>query len=90
MITRDTFYKTINSLGTSKAPGPDGIPIEIIKFLPLATRSALFSLLSLLAHKAYTPPDWCHSTTCLLHKKGDPTLLDNYRPIALMNNLLNL
>jgi hypothetical protein len=28
--------------------------------------------------------------TCLLHKKGDPTLLDIYRPIALMNNLLKL
>jgi hypothetical protein len=25
-----------------------------------------------------------------LHKKGDPTLLDNYRPIVLMNNLLKL
>jgi hypothetical protein len=36
------------------------------------------------------PPEWCHSTTCLLHKKVDPTILDNYRPIALMNNLLKL
>jgi hypothetical protein len=69
MIIRDTFGKTINSLGTGKALGPDGIPNEIIKFLPPATRFALFSLLSLLAHKAYTPPEWCHSTTCLLHKK---------------------
>jgi hypothetical protein len=23
-------------------------------------------------------------------EKGDPTILDNYRPIALMNNLLKL
>jgi hypothetical protein len=90
MIPRDTFDKPLNSLGTGKAPGPDGIPNEIIKFLPPVTRSALFSLLSLLAHKSYTPPEWCHSTTCLLHKKGDPTLLDNYRPIALMNILLKL
>jgi hypothetical protein len=67
MITRDTSDKTINSLGTGKAPGPYGIPNEIMKFLPLETRSALFSLLSLLAHKAYTPPEWCHITTCLLH-----------------------
>jgi hypothetical protein len=69
MITRDKFDKTIYSLGTGKAPGPDGIPNEIIKFLPLATRSALFSLLSLVAHKANTPPEWCHSTTCLLNNK---------------------
>jgi hypothetical protein len=90
MITRDTFDKTINSLGTGKAPGPDGIPNEIIEFLPPATRSALLSFLSLLAHKSYTPREWCHSTTCLLHKKDYPILLDNYRPIALMDNLLKL
>jgi hypothetical protein len=90
LITRDTFDKTLNSLDTGKAPCPDGIPNEIIKFLPPATRSALFPLLSLLAHTSYTPPEWFHNTTCLLHKKGDPTLLDNYRPIALMNNLLKL
>jgi hypothetical protein len=29
MMTRDTFDKTLNSLGTCKAPGPDGIPNEI-------------------------------------------------------------
>jgi hypothetical protein len=69
MVKRATFGKTINSLGTGKAHGPDGIPHEFIKFLPLATRSALFSFLTLLAHKAYTPREWYHSTTCLLHKK---------------------
>jgi hypothetical protein len=90
MIARDTFDKIIHSLGTGKAPGPDGIPNEIIKLLPPETRFALFPLFSLLAHKSYTPPEWCHSTTCLVHKKGDPTLLDKYRPIALMNNLLKL
>jgi hypothetical protein len=57
MITRATFDKTLNSLGTGKAPGPDGIPNEILKFLPPETRSTLFSLLSLLAHNSYTPPE---------------------------------
>jgi hypothetical protein len=68
MITRDTFGKTIDSLGTGKAPGPTGIFNEFIKFLPRATHSALYSLLFLLAHKAYTPPAWYHITICLLHK----------------------
>jgi hypothetical protein len=85
MLTRDTFDKTFNSLGTCKAPGPDGIPNEIIK-----SGDPLRPLLSLLAHKSYTPPEWCHITTCPLHKNGDPILLDNCRPIALTNNLLKL
>jgi DNA-binding FrmR family transcriptional regulator len=90
MIAPDTFDKTVHSLGSGKALGPYGIPNKMVKFLPNATRSALFSLFSLLAHKAYAPPDWCHNTTCLLHKEGDPTFLDNYRPIALMNNMFKL
>jgi hypothetical protein len=54
IITRDTFDKTVNSLGTGKAPGLDGITNEIIKFLPYATRSALFSLLLELEIDTYT------------------------------------
>jgi hypothetical protein len=43
MITHDIFDKTIHSLGTGKAPGPDGIPNEIIKYLPPAPPSFLSS-----------------------------------------------
>jgi hypothetical protein len=40
------------------------------------------------AAAAAPPANAC--STCLLHKKGDPPLLDNNRPIALMNNQLKL
>ena len=37
-----------------------------------------------------TPPSWLQSHTILLYKKGDPTRLDNYRPITLANALYEL
>jgi hypothetical protein len=37
-----------------------------------------------------TPPTWLQSHTILLYKKGDPTRLDNYRPITLANALYKL
>ncbi len=37
-----------------------------------------------------TPPKWLQSHTILLYKKGDPTRLDNYRPITLANALYKL
>jgi hypothetical protein len=89
MITRNTLDKTVNSSNTRKDPCPDGIPNEIIDFLPDATRSALFFLLFLLARKAYTPPNGA-TTPLASYTKGDPTLLDNYRPIALINSLPKL
>jgi hypothetical protein len=55
-------------------------------------RTQFSTLLRLYLHATPTPPtDWCHSITCLfLHIKGNPTIIDNYRPIALMKNLLKL
>jgi hypothetical protein len=47
-------------------------------------------LFALLAQNTYTPLEWHQSTTCLLHKKRNPTIIGNYQPIALMNNLLKL
>jgi hypothetical protein len=55
--SRPPINTTTCKIPTGLAPGPDGIPNEVIEFLPQATRSALLSLVSLLAHKAYTPPD---------------------------------
>ena len=37
-----------------------------------------------------TPPTWLHSHTILLYKKGDPSRLDNYRPVTLANALYKL
>jgi hypothetical protein len=45
MIARDTFDKTIHSLGTGNGRGPDGIPNDIIKFLPKATHFTLYEVL---------------------------------------------
>jgi hypothetical protein len=80
MMIIKAFDNTTFSLGTGKAPSPDCILNEIIEFLPHATHLVLFSLLPLLAHKAYTPSDWYESTTCLLHKKGDPSLIERPLP----------
>jgi hypothetical protein len=36
------------------------------------------------------PTSWKTSLTILLYKKADPTLLTNYRPIALANTIYKL
>jgi hypothetical protein len=37
-----------------------------------------------------TPKQWKKSITILLLKKGDPTKITNYRPIALMQSIAKL
>jgi hypothetical protein len=59
--------------------------------MPTEAHTALYSLMILLvANNSYTPPEWCQSTFYLIHKKGNSTILDNYKHIALMNNLHKL
>ncbi len=45
-----------------------------------------------MAKHNYTPEEWCRSATCLLYKpnKKDPHNIAYYRPIALMNGILNI
>ena len=40
--------------------------------------------------RAIPPLEWTTSRTCLIYKKGDPTLLDNNRPIALALTIYKL
>ena len=82
-ITPQRCKKCLHRLANGKAPGPDNIPAEILKAMPAPFHEALTLLFHGMALEGYTPSDWITNRTCLIFKKGDPTLLDNYRPIAL-------
>ena len=58
--------------------------------MPDPFHAALTLLFQYMALEGYTPPEWTTSRTCLIYKKGDPTLLDNYRPIALAVTIYKL
>jgi hypothetical protein len=73
-----------------KAAGPDGVPGLVLKHMPQAFHDVLLLLFQALAETGITPPTWLQSHTILLYKKGDPTLLDNYRPITLANAIYKL
>ena len=73
-----------------KAAGPDGVPGLVLKHMPKQFHEALHLLFQALAITGITPPSWLQSITILLYKKGDPTTLDNYRPITLANAIYKL
>ncbi len=77
---------------TGKAPCPDALPNEIIKFLPDTAHDLIFIMFQLMAKHSYTPKKWYLSATKLIYKpnKTDPHNPSNYRPIALMNCILKL
>ena len=74
----------------NKAAGPDGIPNEILKFLPDTMQHALHNMFVTMWITGNTPLDWKRSDTVLLYKKGDPLDVKNYRPIALALTIYKL
>jgi hypothetical protein len=69
------------------SPGTDGLPYEMLTLLLDHHETAL------LAVKVYNaalsegifPASWLTTCMCLLPKKGDLSLLKNWRPISLIN-----
>lgn len=70
-----------------KSPGLDGLPFEVYKYLfdrfPVA--KDLFLQILDDAFHGTIPPSWLQTRMVLLYKKGDPTLLSNWRPLSLIN-----
>ncbi len=84
------FQEKMRHLKNGKAPGPDGIPNELLKHLPGGVHQAIHKLFILMWMTGTTPKAWKESQTVLLHKKGSAHDLGNWRPIALANTLYKL
>jgi hypothetical protein len=91
-LTRGHYTMAYHKASTGKAPGPDALPNEIIKFLPVIAHDLIFNLFQLMARHSCKPKKWSVSATRLIYKpsKTDAHNPANYRPIALMNCILKL
>ncbi|GBN86749.1 Retrovirus-related Pol polyprotein from type-1 retrotransposable element R2 [Araneus ventricosus] len=77
---REVKTKLKNAENTS--PGPDRIAYSDWKSTPSSVKF-LTSVFNACVHFRRIPPSWKTSTTVLLPKSGDPSLPNNWRPIAL-------
>ena len=73
-----------------KSPGEDGVPIEAIKLGGDPLLSAITTLFNKCLQWEKIPEAWENAEITLLHKKGDITKLENYRPISLLSTLYKL
>jgi len=79
----------LRALPTGKAPGPDGIPNEVLKALAPEISKGLAHAVSKLFAGDTMPVRYRESTMLTLCKEGkkDYSLPGSYRPIALENTL---
>jgi hypothetical protein len=73
---------------TLKAPGRDGLPFELYRYIITIPwiRQLLLDLLNDALQQSIFPQSWQETVMILLYKKGDPSRLANWRPLSLINS----
>jgi hypothetical protein len=89
-VTRDEVVEQLSQLKNGKAPGPDGIPPELLKPLASLLADPLSRLFNLSLTQALLPADWKIATVVPLHKGGSKIVSSNYRPISLTSVILKV
>lgn len=89
-ITITQIKKAPSEMKNKKSSDEHGTVIEATKY----RRDKLLSTLELLFNecpiKKTTPSKWNNAAITLIHKKGDITNLENYRPISLLCQIYKL
>lgn len=86
-ITPGEVNLALELMHNGKAPGKDGLPIELFKLIFTIDEEWLTSILDLCISAAHFPSCWKNSKVILLEKPGkDKSKCDAYRPICLLDN----
>ena len=89
-ILSSEIEKAISQMNNNKAPGEDGIVIELMKEGSAEVYGPLARLFTSCIRTRKTPKDWNNAVIILLHKKGDIKDIGNYRPISLVSHISKL
>ncbi|XP_041982923.1 craniofacial development protein 2-like, partial [Aricia agestis] len=73
----------LKQLKGGKTPGRDGITIELLRAGGEPVLRELRKVFNFVLQRGVSPEEWLKSEVVLFFKKGDNTLLKNYRPISL-------
>lgn len=84
-ISEDDIKAVITSLDKNKINSPDGIPILFYKNTINNIASPLLSLFKLSLRTMQYPDLWKISHVTPIHKAGDSTNVENYRPISILS-----
>lgn len=85
-ITEGEIERVMGKQKTGKTPGTDGLPIEYYKALWEVLSPYMTELFNRVIQEGQIPNSWSEALITLLPKEGsDLSLIQNYRPISLLN-----
>ena len=78
-----TVYNPINNLSISKATVLDKISAKVLRIFASAIAPSLTEIFNMSMDSNQFPSDWKTARVIPLYKKGQRSVLDNYRPISI-------
>lgn len=85
-FTKEELFTAVDSLKNGKAPGPDGIPTEILKIAAHECSELILCMYNTCARAGVFSKLWKRARLVLISKgKGDPTLPNYWRPLGLLD-----
>ena len=75
----------LKSLASGKASGPNGLNNRILKELSKELAQPLCNFFNFSFDKGVLPSSYKEANVCPIHKKDERSLVNNYRPISLLN-----
>ena len=89
-ITVREVSEQLSLLDTSKACGPDGIGPRLLKSIAPAIVDPMCRLFKASLDQRTVPSGWKQANVIPIHKKGDMSDPNNYRPVSLLNTIAKL
>ena len=86
----EEFNAVIKASKSKKTPGPDNLRVELIKYLNAQNREALLVPYNAVLCEGKYFESLNLANIASIYKKGDPSKLENYRPIALLQTFYKL
>ena len=81
-ISVDEVYDLIRQMKSGKAPGMDGMMVDIYKVLPPHYLDILVGLWNKILETSQIPQHWCTAIIIPIPKSGDKMVVSNYRGIT--------
>lgn len=84
---REDLRHALMAAKRKKAPGPEGLTIEMLQLIPDLAVELLLALWEQVGHLRHMPTLLRTGQLVPIYKKGDPATMSNYRPITLLSHV---
>jgi len=89
-ITELEVFEALSSLKPNKAPGPDNLNPQVLKYCAGSLAKPLFLLFTESLNTGVLPSDWRQANVTPIFKKGCKVSPENYRPVSLTSQVVKV